>query len=251
MEGQPMNPKDLPLSDRRLRLDAIADQFADPALRRLVRSEATRRLLGAVQNEAFLRSNDTRYQLLVSSAGHGEGRSAVALSLAACTAALEPGLRVLYVEADPSRPSLDRQLGRGEPAAAARQPGFFDYLEGEVHDFDACVRPFTFDNLHVVRAGGDATGWRRMVAARAEAFAAEARQRYDAILYDGPAYATGAEAVTLARVLRDVLLVIRFRGPYREQVQRYLAELELAQARVVGSVLNRRVFPVPGWLYRS
>lgn len=240
-----VKPNDAPLLDRRARLDSVAAAFADRRLARLVRAESTRRLLGTVQNEAFLRHSDTRYQLLVGSAAFGEGRTSIALALAACAAAIDPKQKVLYVEADPARPALLDRIG-----SMYDGPGYFDYLEGDVTDFNACVQPFVLNNLFVVPAGGGLVGWRRIVASRVEAFAADARARFGAVFYDGPAYASGAELITLARVLREVLLVVRFRGPYREQVQRLLDDLRIAEANVLGTVLNRRVFPVPGWLYR-
>jgi Mrp family chromosome partitioning ATPase len=236
-----------PKIDRAERLERVAAALRDPVCARLVRGAAGRRLLGALQNSVLWREGkEVPRSLLVSSVVPREGRSTVAAALALLVAAVEPEMRVLLVEADPFSASLAQRTGIGDG------PGLFDYLEGMLPDPLALARPWGLDNLAVVCGAEAADGQpRRLVARRLAEFRAAAEAHYDLVIYDGPAHAMGGDAVTAARAVPSVLLLVQFRRAYREQIQRFVAELDLHGVDVVGAVLNRRVLPIPRWLYRG
>lgn len=236
-----------PVIDRAERLERVASALRDPVCARLVRGTAGRRLLGALQNSVLWREGkEAPRSLLVSSVVPREGRSTVAAALAMLVAAVEPEMRVLLVEADPFSASLAQRTGL---AAGA---GLFDYLEGMAPDPLALARPWVLDNLKLV-CGAEPAGAapRRLVARRMAEFRAATEATYDLVIYDGPAHAMGGDAVTAARVVPSVLLLVQFRRAYREQIQRYVAELDMHGVDIVGAVLNRRVLPIPRWLYRG
>jgi Mrp family chromosome partitioning ATPase len=230
------------------RIERIASGLRDPASARLVRGDAGRRLLAALQNNVLWREDGrVPRSLVVASAGRGEGRTTIATAMAALLAAVVPQMRVLLVDADPFSDAMARRL-----SAEGLGEGLFNHLVDGAQAVDTLTRPYLLDNLHVV-CSYSADGRRTpgtFVASRLAAFRAAAEVRFDLVIYDGPPRAAGAELLTLARVVPAVLLVVRHRGPYREQVQRLVGELDLHRVEVVGAVFNRRVLPVPGWLYR-
>ena len=236
-----------PKIDRAERLERVAAALRDPVCARLVRGAAGRRLLGALQNSVLWREGkEAPRSLLISSVVPREGRSTVAAALAMLVAAVEPEMRVLLVEADPFSASLAQRTGLGQG------PGLFDYLEGMAPDPLALARPWVLDNLAVVCSTDAADGQpRRLVARRLAEFRTAVEAQYDLVIYDGPAHAVGGDAVTVARVVPSVLLLVQFRRAYREQIQRYVAELDMHGIDIVGAVLNRRVLPIPRWLYRG
>ena len=230
------------------RIEQVARALRDPACARLVRGDAGRRLLAALQNVVLWREDGKPPRsLVVASASPGEGRTTIATAMAALLAAVEPRMRVLLVDADPFSGAMARRIpgeGHGQ--------GLFQYLEGREQAVGTLPRRCLLDNLDVVCAATDDVrrAPRRIVASRLADFREATEAVYDLVIYDGPAQAVGAELLTLARVIGAVLLVVRYRKPYREQVQRLVGELDLHRIDVVGAVLNRRVLPVPGWLYR-
>jgi Mrp family chromosome partitioning ATPase len=252
-DGPPEGPPEGPISaapelpEDADRVERILRLLRDPVCRQLVRGDAGRRLLAALQNVALWREDGRAPRsLVVASASPGEGRTTIATAMAALMAAVEPQLRVLLVDADPFSDAMARRL-----YSEARGEGLFDYLDDGVPPVSALPRRYLFDNLHIVCAKNDddrrPPG--RVVASRLAAFRAATEAQYDLIIYDGPAHSAGGELVTLARVIGAVILVVRYRRPYREQIQRLISELDLHRVDTVGAVFNRRRLPIPGWLY--
>ena len=229
-----------PVIDRAERLERVAAALRDPVCARLVRGAAGRRLLGALQNSVLWREGkEAPRSLLVSSVVPREGRSTVAAALAMLVAAVEPEMRVLLVEADPFSAGLAQRTGLGAGPGMAPDPL-------------ALARPWVLDNLRLVCSAEPAgAAPRRLVARRMAEFRTATEAAYDLVIYDGPAHAMGGDAVTAARVVPSVLLLVQFRRAYREQIQRYVAELDMHGIDIVGAVLNRRVLPIPRWLYRG
>jgi Mrp family chromosome partitioning ATPase len=229
------------------RIEGVLRALRDPVCRRLVRGDAGRRLVAALQNVALWRKDGAPPRsLVVASASPGEGRTTVATTMAVLLAAIEPQLQVLLVDADPFSDAMACRLDD-----EAHGEGLFDFLRDGAPPISALPRRYLLDNLHVVCAMDE--GVRRpygyMVASRLEAFRAATEDQFDLVIYDGPAHAAGGELVTLARVIGAVMLVVRYRGPYREQIQRLISELDLHGVETVGAVFNRRRLPIPSWLY--
>jgi Mrp family chromosome partitioning ATPase len=244
-EGPISAAPDLP--EKADRIEHIVRTLRDPACARLVRGDAGRRLLAALQNVALWRDDGSAPRsLVVASASPGEGRTTIATAMAALLAAVEPQLRVLLVDADPFSDAMARRL-----YSEARGEGLFDYLDDGAPAVGTLPRRYMFDNLHVVcaKAEDDRPSPGRVVASRLAAFRAATEAEYDLVIYDGPAHSAGGELVTLARVVGAVLLVVRYRRPLREQIQRLISELDLHHVDIVGAVFNRRRLPIPGWLY--
>jgi Mrp family chromosome partitioning ATPase len=76
------------------------------------------------------------------------------------------------------------------------------------------------------------------------------REHFDYVLFDAPALASSATAVSLARHVNGVVIVIdseRTRWPVVENTKK---AYESTGAKVLGTILNKRAFYIPQWLYK-
>jgi Mrp family chromosome partitioning ATPase len=76
------------------------------------------------------------------------------------------------------------------------------------------------------------------------------REHFDYVLFDAPALGSSAAAVSLARHVDGVVIVIdseRTRWPVVENTKK---AYESTGAKVLGVILNRRAFCVPNWVYK-
>lgn len=185
--------------------------------------------------EASIPDRSPRTVLFVAPQG-GEGSSTLALQFAQ-TLARDPSLRPLFVEgharrptllADPSqrRAVLDPQLARrgGESVVATHLLAL--PLPDDVRR-TALLQPQT------LRVALDAVG-----------------PGFDWIVMDGPPVLDAPETSSLAAIADGVVLVLQAGRTRQPVVQRSVELLRKAGARVLGSVLNRRVHEIPEFLYR-
>ena len=75
------------------------------------------------------------------------------------------------------------------------------------------------------------------------------RPLYDLILIDGVSLSQGPAAYNLLRCADRTLLVIEHRRLSVPQVQNYVTRLQKLDLPVMGAVLNKRQYPVPGFIY--
>ncbi len=167
----------------------------------------------------------------------GEGVSTVALQFAQFLAG-EGASRPLLVDCNARRPAyaadesqrfatLDRRLG-GEPAA------------GAVLNSNLFVSPLPESQ---VRAGVlQAASLRQFVESRVAGF--------DWVILDGPPVLAAPEASALAAVADGTVIVLQAGRSKRPVLTRAANVLAKAGAHSLGSVLNRRVLEIPGFIYR-
>jgi polysaccharide biosynthesis transport protein len=164
----------------------------------------------------------------IGSAASGEGKSSVAIALAAALGQ-EPGRRVLLVEADLRKPSIDSYL------SLPRVPGLVEWLEGK--GTSVPVRRVLPGGFFVLSAGvaplqnPEVLGSSRM-AGLLEA----ARLSFDMVVVDCPPFLPVADAVVLQDLLDGLLVVVRARHTPRETVLKGLSMLK--PDRVQGLVFN-------------
>jgi succinoglycan biosynthesis transport protein ExoP len=79
---------------------------------------------------------------------------------------------------------------------------------------------------------------------------AELREAFDYILISAPAISRETEATLIGQLADGVVLIVEANHTRRETVRRAKEQLEGAQVRLLGAVLDQRTFPIPGSLYR-
>lgn len=75
------------------------------------------------------------------------------------------------------------------------------------------------------------------------------RTRFDFILMDAPGVNAGGDASVLSQLADGAILVIEANSTRKASALKAKQSLETANARILGSVLNNRTFPIPERLY--
>jgi Mrp family chromosome partitioning ATPase len=76
------------------------------------------------------------------------------------------------------------------------------------------------------------------------------RERFDYVIVDSAPVGVSPESTTLCDKVDAVLLVVQHGHTRREIVKRTKDIIERAGGRLLGVILNKRKFPIPGFLYR-
>jgi Mrp family chromosome partitioning ATPase len=79
---------------------------------------------------------------------------------------------------------------------------------------------------------------------------AELREAFDYILISAPALSRETDATLIGQLADGVVLIVEANHTRRETVRRAKEQLESAQVRLLGAVLDQRTFPIPEGLYR-
>lgn len=175
-----------------------------------------------------------RMVVAVTSARAGEGKSRVAAELAFALAESDRA-RVLLVEANLERPSLERLLGIEVPDGR----GFSVQLRRRMEEGG----PLPFGvvacggSLHVLAENLRDPGWPGSLHSRVLPTAIdELRARYEYIVLDGPSVLDGGDATSVESVADGVILVAR--AGVTRGVALVRAARTLGERRLLGVVLN-------------
>jgi Mrp family chromosome partitioning ATPase len=76
------------------------------------------------------------------------------------------------------------------------------------------------------------------------------RDHYDGILLDCGSLQDSVSLLRVASAADGVVLVVEAGRTAKEQVERCARVIREARGTLIGFVLNKRHYPVPGWLYR-
>ena len=169
--------------------------------------------------------------LLVSSAVAGDGKSTVALHLAATAAAV--GQRVLLVDADLRCPQLHAKLG------LPNVRGLGDAISTDISLNDAIQRAPNQDNLFVLTAGQIPPDPIKLLSSKKMHYLMEQFQAFfDLVIYDTPPLAGLADTHLIAAHTDATIMVVQIGKTDRSQVRKVLEELKISGASVLGIVAN-------------
>jgi protein-tyrosine kinase len=176
-----------------------------------------------------LRETKSLRKLLIASSLPGEGRSFVAANLAQVMA-LQPGCRVLLIDADLRSPGLYLPLG------TSATPGLSEYLLGEAEEFGIIQRG-QMENLFFIPSGRHVSGQTELVSnGRLRLLLDCMEPLFDWIVIDSPAAMPVSDSGLVAKLCDGVLMVVRCNSTpidvVRKASQRFLEE------KLVGIVLN-------------
>jgi capsular exopolysaccharide synthesis family protein len=184
--------------------------------------------------ESWALEHDQRV-ILVTSALPGEGKSFVALNLAAALS--HAGSNVLLVDADLRAPSLHL------PFNLLALNGLLPYLEGKV-EFGESLSLTSLPGLRLIAAAGATlSGPEALGSLRMQALIACARELTPPhfLLIDTPAALVGPEAQILSKSVDGALVVVGANNTPRAAVARTLDQIK--NVRRVSVVLNRFELP--------
>jgi protein-tyrosine kinase len=167
--------------------------------------------------------------ILVSSAMPREGRSFIAANLAHVLAQ-QPDKRVLLIDGDMRKPSMDKFFG------TCAEPGLSDYLARRV-DAPAIIQRGPIRGLFLIPSGGRTVDSAELLANGRLRSLLERAARFDWILVDSPATSSVCDASIMAEACDGVLLVVQ-----ATKTPSALAEKAVQQfggRPVLGAVVNR------------
>ncbi len=171
--------------------------------------------------------------IMVTSAHSGEGKTFSSLNLA-MSIAVERDRRVLLIDADVVKPSLDGMLN------VKGRPGLVDYLNGELSDFADAMIKTNVDNLTVVPAGRAHHLTHELLASNAmRDLANEMASRYPdrIIILDSPPVLATSEAKVLSRLVGQIVLVVEQDKTSQTAVKDAIEYLE--KDKITGLILNK------------
>jgi tyrosine-protein kinase Etk/Wzc len=200
-------------------------------------AEAIRTLRSNLRFLILRQSSDGKMQtFLVTSAVKGEGKSFISTTLAIAFA--QTGKRVVLIDADLRKPDLHRLFGLDGDVGLAN-------VLRDAASLESALLPTQLETLKLLPAGvlpkdSDA-------ATPAELFSSEAMQhllqrlkeRFDIVLIDTPPMMAVTDPSILAPMTDGVLLVVELGHVSRSAVQEVKEQLELAQAKLLGVVINK------------
>lgn len=153
-------------------------------------------------NLRFILGADRGKTAMVTSATDGEGKTHVAVNIAAALAA--QGLRTLVVAMDMSNSDMASALG------IAPAPGLSEYLSSDIAASSVIRRHITPTGLDAIPAGTTPPNAGALLASpRLDALIAELSGNYDYIIVDGPATSGSSAAYSAARTAEATIYVCR------------------------------------------
>jgi capsular exopolysaccharide synthesis family protein len=169
--------------------------------------------------------------ILVSSAVAGDGKSTVAIHLAATAAAV--GQRVLLVDADLRCPQLHAKLG------LPNLRGLADAISTDISLNDAIQRAPSEDNLFVLTAGQIPSDPIKLLSSKKMQYLMEQFQAFfDLVIYDSPPLVGLADGHLIAAHTDGTIMVVHIGQTDRAQVSKVLEDLKFSGASVLGIVAN-------------
>ncbi|HEY6202681.1 MAG TPA: CpsD/CapB family tyrosine-protein kinase [Candidatus Limnocylindria bacterium] len=174
----------------------------------------------------------------VCSAVSGEGKTTISLGLALAIAQDLPDKRVVVVETDLWHPVLAKDFG------IETVPGLVDSLLDRAPVLST-LRSTSLDNLSLVVAGGAVAGAQRLLrSARMPQIIEELRRTHDVLILDTPAALAHSEVALLARMVDDVVFVVRTGVTPAHALTSALGRIQGAKVR--GIIVNDARSSVPG-----
>jgi capsular exopolysaccharide synthesis family protein len=173
--------------------------------------------------------------ILVASAHEGDGKSLVAVNLAAALARARR--RVLLIDGDLRRPSLHPILG------VRNSFGLTDLLQpgsGAPEPKSPGVTPTHIGNLDMLPSGSDSLAAAELLASpRMTELVAGFKRRYEFVVVDSPGLLDRGDAAALAAQVDVVVLVVNGTPVSHEVVEAVRRQLEALGADRIGVVVNR------------
>lgn len=192
--------------------------------------EAFRRLRSSIQ---FLNSSSGVSSLIVTSSSPSEGKSLTAANLAIALA--QNGSRCVLVSADLRRPTLERLFGMEGP-----RPGLSEYLAAAA-ELNAEKVP-GIDNLWIIRSGTPPSNPGELLSSdRFEQMVKELeREDVEYVVVDTPPVLSTADAVSAARYVDGVIVVVDTERTETSDLLQVRADLERSGSKLLGAVMNRQ-----------
>jgi capsular exopolysaccharide synthesis family protein len=191
----------------------------------------------------LIMAREVRRALVVGATGLGAGASTVAVGLGA-TLAATTGQTILLVDANLRDPVLHRKF------KVPREPGLTEVVR-EGLPLSQALHSTAVPNLSLLTGGAQVKSPQSFfqLPAFRELLDGWARD-YGYVILDSAPFGLGADPSVLAQAASGAVLVVEAARTVREVAAETTEELRRTGVRVLGAVLNRRRYYLPGWIYR-
>ena len=194
--------------------------------------------------DSELKNNDFRV-IMFTSAIAGEGKTTIVTFLARMLAMGETD-RVLLVDCAVANPEIHTLFG------LKNDKGILDYLSGSV-PLEEVIRSTSEGFLDIVmigpRRGGDITQ-PLFNSEKMSTFIHTTREMYDYVLIDTSAIMEAAETPIIGSYATGTVIVVQSGKTKREVIKRAMMMIEKLDGRFLGTVLNRKKYYIPEFIYR-
>ena len=193
--------------------------------------EAIRRLRTSVLAHSTNGSSGTsNHTFLITSSEPGEGKTTIAVHLAAAMAQYYQ--KVVLVDTDMRLPTVHKIL------ALPNTQGLSNILRQKAYPGDV-VQPSFLTGLSVITSGPRPSNPSELLGSlRMETLIEELATQYDVVLLDSPAFMSVADAAVLAPLVDKVVLVVRRNLVRQEALRETCKHLENMDVKPVGIVVN-------------
>lgn len=183
------------------------------------------------ENLSFLLPQDGNSVVIgVTSSVRSEGKSTTVINLASVLA--EKDCRVLVIDADLRIPTVAKKLG------IERTPGLSNFLIGQLEKAPIYGLK-TNEKLFVIPSGDIPPNPSELLGSdRMAAFVEKLKESFDYILIDTPPVNLVSDALALSPVLSGLIVVTRESFTEKREIKRCFRQLQLADVKVLGTVLN-------------
>lgn len=179
---------------------------------------------------SFAKPDQAITKLLVTSSGPREGKSSISANLAVAEA--EAGKRVILVDCDLRRPTVNKTFG------FKRKPGFTELVTGKA-SLDDVIIDTSINGLSIIASGHIPHNPAEIVETAAKLKLLDRiLERCDLVIVDSPPAAVVTDAVVLAPVVDSVLLVARSGRIQKKVVEGVWLKLRKSGAHLCGAVIN-------------
>ena len=186
-------------------------------------------------NMEFARPGMPLRAVAIVSPSEGEGKSSAVINLARAVA--EVGDRVIVVEGDLRRPAIQAALMAGTSGRLV--PGLSNYLAGKA-SLEDVVYPTDMPHVSLVPSGPTPPSPSALLESKPGGrLLAGLSDRADLVIVDTPPVSVGADASLLAAAADETLMVVDLHRSTKSAIRAAVTQLTLAQADIVGVLLNR------------
>jgi non-specific protein-tyrosine kinase len=192
-------------------------------------------------NLQFVPAERRQSTILFTGSDVGVGKSTAVAHLALAIA--RAGKKVIVIDADMRRPTLDKMLLSERPAT-----GLSSFLADSSLTIDNILVSTSLEGLSVIPSGPPPPNPSELLnSRRLDDLLEEATKRADYVLIDAPPTLAVADAHVVAPRTHGVVLVVDSEATRARSIAGTLQALDRVRARVLGAVINKRRYPRLGY----
>ena len=190
----------------------------------------------------LLKKLSSDHEAVMIAGGHnGAGCTTISINLGAVLAKSCAG-KILLVDSNFQKPDLTNAF------KADNRPGFYELIKAEAAIEDVILTT-DIPNLYFIGAGNSSGNRLDINTAQINDLLTQLRKQFFLTLFDSQPLEPRPEAVFIAGIIKNVLLVVESESSRNETLESNRKLVENSGGKIIGAALNRRHLYIPPWLY--